>query len=136
MPQSKSYLLAFESSCDDTSVAIVSADYEILSQSTSSQLDHRMFGGVLPELASRLHMKNIVYLTDAVLRSSGIAKEEIAAVAVSINPGLIGSLLVGLSFAKSLAWSLGKPLITVNHMLDTFSPIIWKIPVCVLPIWR
>ena len=110
-------ILAFESSCDDTGVAIVDTDYNILANVVSTQLDHSLFGGVLPELASRLHLKNIVYLTEAAFKQSNLSPAEISAVAVSINPGLIGSLIVGLSFAKSLAWSWEKPLITVNHML-------------------
>ncbi len=110
-------ILAFESSCDDTGVAIVDTDYNILANVVSTQLDHSLFGGVLPELASRLHLKNIVYLTEAAFKQSKLSPAEISAVAVSINPGLIGSLIVGLSFAKSLAWSWEKPLITVNHML-------------------
>jgi len=111
-------ILAFESSCDDTSVAIVDDGYEVICNLVSTQADHADFGGVLPELASRLHLQNILHLTEAALRKSGLKKEDISALAVSINPGLIGSLLVGLSFAKSLAWSWQKPLITVNHMLS------------------
>jgi len=111
------YILAIESSCDDTSVAITTTDYKIIAQLTSSQKEHIAFGGVLPELASRLHMKNILYLIENVLKQSELTLSEISAIAVSINPGLIGSLLVGLSFAKSFAWGLGIPLITVNHML-------------------
>jgi N6-L-threonylcarbamoyladenine synthase len=110
-------ILAFESSCDDTSVALVSENYEIISQITSTQNEHGKFGGVLPELASRLHMKNIMFLIDAIMNESKITYNDISAIAVSINPGLIGSLIVGLSFAKSLAWSYGIPLITVNHMI-------------------
>lgn len=112
-----SLILAFESSCDDTSVAIVDTDFRVLCNLVSSQPEHQAFGGILPELASRLHLKNILYLTEAALQQSGLAFADIDALAVSINPGLIGSLIVGLSFAKSLAWSLNKPLITVNHML-------------------
>ncbi len=111
-------ILAFESSCDDTSVAIVSDAYEVICNLVSTQTDHADFGGVLPELASRLHLQNILQLTEAALRESGLRREDISALAVSINPGLIGSLIVGLSFAKSLAWSWQKPLITVNHMLS------------------
>jgi len=110
-------ILAFESSCDDTSVALVNTDYKIIVNLVSSQLEHLQFGGILPELASRLHLQNILHLTDEALKRSGISLDQVDSLAVSINPGLIGSLLVGLSFAKSLAWSLGKPLITVNHML-------------------
>ncbi len=113
-----SLILAFESSCDDTSVALVSSDYQVLSNLVSTQADHADFGGVLPELASRLHLQNILHLTEAALRKNSLRQEDISALAVSINPGLIGSLIVGLSFAKSLAWSWRKPLITVNHMLS------------------
>lgn len=112
-----SLILAFESSCDDTSVAVVDTDFRVLCNLVSSQPEHEVFGGILPELASRLHLKNVLYLTEAALHKSGLAFSDISALAVSINPGLIGSLIVGLSFAKSLAWSLDKPLITVNHML-------------------
>lgn len=111
------YILAFESSCDDTSVAIVDTSYNVLCNLISSQKEHQDYGGVLPELASRLHLKNILSLTEAAYIKTGLSKDDISAVAVSINPGLIGSLIVGLSFAKSYAWSLGLPLITVNHML-------------------
>ncbi|MFO8144973.1 MAG: tRNA (adenosine(37)-N6)-threonylcarbamoyltransferase complex transferase subunit TsaD [Candidatus Syntrophosphaera sp.] len=112
-----SLILAFESSCDDTSVAIINSDYEVLCNLVSTQKDHAAFGGVLPELASRLHLKNILYLTETALKDTGLSPNEISALAVSINPGLIGSLIIGLSFAKSLAWSWGKPFVTVNHML-------------------
>lgn len=110
-------ILAIESSCDDTSVALVNTNYRIIHQITSSQPEHMDFGGVLPELASRLHMKNILYLIETVLHQANVPRSELTAIAVSINPGLIGSLIVGLSLSKSLAWSLGIPLITVNHML-------------------
>ena len=110
-------ILAFESSCDDTSVAIVEEDYSVLCNLVSTQHAHSEFGGVLPELASRLHLQNILYLTEAALKKASLSPQDISALAVSINPGLIGSLIVGLSFAKSLAWSWGKPLVTVNHML-------------------
>lgn len=113
-----SFILAFESSCDDTSVAILDTDYQILVNLISSQPEHLEFGGVLPELASRLHMKNIMQLSQLALAKSHLELQDISAIAVSINPGLIGSLLVGLSFAKALAWSLQKPLITVNHLLS------------------
>jgi len=113
----KRLILAFESSCDDTSVAIVDTDYRVLVNLISSQPQHLEFGGILPELASRLHMKNIAHLTDAALKEAQVSLEDISAIAVSVNPGLIGSLIVGLSFAKGLAWSRQLPLITVNHML-------------------
>jgi N6-L-threonylcarbamoyladenine synthase len=111
-------ILAFESSCDDTSVAIVGDNYEVICNLVATQTDHADFGVVQPELATRLHLQNILHLTEAALGNSGLRREDIAALAVSINPGLIGSLIVGLAFAKSLAWSWHKPLITVNHMLS------------------
>ncbi|MBT3169312.1 MAG: tRNA (adenosine(37)-N6)-threonylcarbamoyltransferase complex transferase subunit TsaD [Candidatus Cloacimonetes bacterium] len=110
-------ILAFETSCDDTSVAVIDSNYCVHSNLISSQVAHEDFGGVVPELASRLHLKNIVHLTEMALKKANCEFNDINAVAVSINPGLIGSLLVGVSFAKSLAYSLQKPLIAVNHML-------------------
>jgi len=111
------YLLAIETSCDDTSVAIVDTDYHVYANILSSQPDHNAFGGVLPELASRLHLKNLPICLQATLTQARLSLDDISAVVVSINPGLIGSLLVGLSFAKALAWTKNIPLITVNHML-------------------
>lgn len=111
------YILAIETSCDDTSIAIIDTDYHVYSNIISSQPDHNAFGGVVPELASRLHMKNLMHCMEAALREAGLTKQDLKAIAVSINPGLIGSLLVGVSFAKGLAWSLEIPIIAVNHML-------------------
>lgn len=113
-----SLILAFESSCDDTSVAIVDTHYRVLVNLSSAQPQHAAYGGVLPELASRLHINNILPLTHNALQQRGISPSEIDAVAVAINPGLIGSLVVGLAFAKSWAWARGLPLITVNHLLS------------------
>jgi N6-L-threonylcarbamoyladenine synthase len=110
-------ILAFETSCDDTSVAVINDSYEVKSNLISSQTAHEEFGGVVPEIASRLHLTNIVSLTHHALEKSGLGLSDMDAIAVSINPGLIGSLLVGLSFAKGLAWSRNLPLITVNHMV-------------------
>ncbi len=110
-------ILAFETSCDDTSVAVIDDNYKVYANLISSQAKHEEFGGVVPELASRLHIKNIMQLTNAALNKANTSLAEIDAVAVSINPGLIGSLLVGVSFAKSIAYSIGKPLIAVNHMI-------------------
>jgi N6-L-threonylcarbamoyladenine synthase len=110
-------ILGFETSCDDTSTAVVTSNYQVLSNCISSQTKHAEFGGVVPELASRLHLKNIMWLTRMALREARTELAEIDAVAVSINPGLIGSLLVGVSFAKALAYATNKPLIAVNHML-------------------
>jgi len=110
-------ILAFETSCDDTSVAVIDTNYKVYANLISSQTTHEDFGGVVPELASRLHLKNIMKITLAAMNKAEIDFEDISAVAVSVNPGLIGALLVGVSFAKSLAYSIQKPLIAVNHML-------------------
>ncbi len=110
-------ILAFETSCDDTSVAVVDSNFHVYANLVSSQLSHEDFGGVVPELASRLHLKNIMKITKKALEKSEVDLKEIDAIAVSINPGLIGALLVGVSFAKSLAYSIHKPVIAVNHML-------------------
>ncbi|MEA2096668.1 MAG: tRNA (adenosine(37)-N6)-threonylcarbamoyltransferase complex transferase subunit TsaD [Candidatus Cloacimonadota bacterium] len=110
-------ILAFETSCDDTSVAIINSEFKVIVNLISSQTTHEDFGGVVPELASRLHLKNIMQLTQAALTKADLSFKDIDSIAVSVNPGLIGALLVGVSFAKSLAYSLGKPIIAVNHML-------------------
>jgi tRNA N6-adenosine threonylcarbamoyltransferase len=110
-------ILSFETSCDDTSTAVIDTNYKVHSNCISSQLIHEEFGGVVPELASRLHLKNIMWLTQLALEKANTTLSEIHAIAVSINPGLIGSLLVGVSFAKSLAYATNKPLIAINHMV-------------------
>ena len=110
-------ILAFETSCDDTSVAVIDTNYKVYTNLISSQTTHEDFGGVVPELASRLHLKNIMKITQAAMQKAEVDFDDISAVAVSVNPGLIGALLVGVSFAKSLAYSIQKPLIAVNHML-------------------
>ena len=108
-------ILGIESSCDDTSAAIIKNDW-LLGQATASQEVHRIYGGVVPELASRAHEQNIVPTVDAAIKRAGIQKEEISASGFSRGPGLMGSLLVGVSFAKGLSVSLGIPLIDVNHL--------------------
>ena len=108
-------ILSIESSCDDTSAAVI-RDGLLLSNVTASQSVHEEFGGVVPELASRAHQQNIVPVVDAALRRAGVAKEELSAIAFTRGPGLLGSLLVGTSFAKGLALSLNIPLIEVNHL--------------------
>jgi len=113
----KKYLLAIESSCDDSAVAVINTDYSVLANIISSQPEHELYGGIFPELAARLHLNNLPLCFQRALHTANIALEEIAAIAVSVNPGLIGSLLVGVAFAKSLAWSLQVPLIPVNHLL-------------------
>ena len=109
------YILGIESSCDDTSAALLRNDV-LLSNVTASQDVHREYGGVVPELASRAHQQNIVPVVSAALKRAGITKEQLAAVAFTRGPGLMGSLLVGVSFAKGFARSLGIPLIDVNHL--------------------
>lgn len=109
------YILGIESSCDETSAAI-SCDGIILSNIIAGQEIHERFGGVVPELASRAHQQQIIPVVDAALSEAKVAKEDLAAVAFTRGPGLIGSLLVGTSFAKAFAMSLNIPLIEVNHM--------------------
>ena len=109
------YILAIESSCDDTSAAVL-RDGVLLSNVTASQKVHEEYGGVVPELASRAHQQNIVPVVDAAIKRAGITKEELNAVAFTRGPGLMGSLLVGVSFAKGFARSLGIPMIDVNHL--------------------
>lgn len=111
------YILGIESSCDETAAAVVKNGREVLSNIISSQIViHRKFGGVVPEIASRKHIENIMPVIDAALREANVSLEQIDAVAVTYGPGLVGALLVGLSAAKSLAWAADKPLIGVNHL--------------------
>lgn len=109
------HLLAIESSCDDTSAAVLHDD-TLLSDVIASQKVHEQYGGVVPELASRAHQQNIVPVVDAALRQANVDKNQIEAVAFTRGPGLLGSLLVGVSFAKSFAQALNVPLIEVNHL--------------------
>ena len=109
------YILAIESSCDDTSAAVL-RDGVLLSNVTANQKVHEEYGGVVPELASRAHQQNIVPVVDAAIKRAGITKEDLNAVAFTRGPGLMGSLLVGVSFAKGFARSLGIPMIDVNHL--------------------
>lgn len=111
------YILGIESSCDETAAAVVKNGREVLSNIISSQIViHRKFGGVVPEIASRKHIENIMPVIDEALTQAKVELEDIDAVAVTYGPGLVGALLVGLSAAKSLAWAAGKPLIGVNHL--------------------
>jgi N6-L-threonylcarbamoyladenine synthase len=109
------FILAIESSCDDTAAAVLCND-KVLSNVVANQLIHNQYGGVVPELASRAHQQNIVPVIEAALKKANIKKEQLAAIAFTQGPGLMGSLLVGSSFAKSMALALGIPLIAVNHM--------------------
>jgi len=110
-------ILAFESSCDETAVAVVEDGRKVLSDAILSQADmHALYGGVVPEIASRKHVEAIAGLTDQALAQAGIGKTDVDAVAVTYAPGLIGAVLVGVSFAKSVAYGLGVPLIPVHHI--------------------
>ena len=108
-------ILGIESSCDDTSAAVIKDGY-LLSNEVSSQAVHEAYGGVVPELASRAHQQNIVPVVHEALKRAGVTKEELSAIAFTRGPGLMGSLLVGVSFAKGFARSLNIPLIDVNHL--------------------
>lgn len=108
-------ILGIESSCDDTSAAIISGR-NILANTAATQAIHNEYGGVVPELASRAHQQNIIPVVDHSIRSANIQQKDICAIGFTRGPGLLGSLLVGTSFAKSLAMSLGVPLIEVNHL--------------------
>ena len=108
-------ILAIESSCDDTSAAVL-RDGVLLSNVTASQAVHEAYGGVVPELASRAHQQNIVPVVDQALKRAGVGTEELSAIAFTRGPGLMGSLLVGVSFAKGLAAALNIPMIDVNHL--------------------
>lgn len=110
-------ILAFESSCDETAVAVVEDGRKVITDQIFSQADlHAVYGGVVPEIASRSHVEVISRLAERAIQVAGISKSEIDAVAVTYAPGLIGTVLVGLNFAKAVALSLGVPLIPVHHI--------------------
>ncbi|MFV0249019.1 MAG: tRNA (adenosine(37)-N6)-threonylcarbamoyltransferase complex transferase subunit TsaD [Tenacibaculum sp.] len=115
MKEKKTYILGIESSCDDTSAAVI-CNGEVLSNIIANQEVHAKYGGVVPELASRAHQQNIVPVVWQAIKHARISKNSLSAVAFTKGPGLMGSLLVGASFAKSLALGLNIPLIAVNHM--------------------
>lgn len=108
-------ILAIESSCDDTAAAVI-RNGEVLSNRIATQEMHRKYGGVVPELASRVHQENITMVVDEALQEAGVNRQDLTAIAFTKGPGLMGSLLVGISFAKGLSIGLGIPLIEVNHM--------------------
>ncbi|ABB23048.1 tRNA (adenosine(37)-N6)-threonylcarbamoyltransferase complex transferase subunit TsaD [Pelodictyon luteolum] len=117
-------ILGLETSCDETSGAVL-VDGEVRSNVVSSQLCHKGFGGVVPELASREHERLIVPITEAALAEANITKKDIDVIAATAGPGLIGAVMVGLSFAQSMAWALGVPFVAVNHVeAHMFSPFI------------
>ena len=111
------YILAIESSCDETSVAVLKNDKDLLSNIIASQVEsHKRFGGVVPEVASRHHVEVVTLCIEDALKEAGIVAQDLDAVAVTYGPGLVGALLVGMSAAKAFAWAHGLPLIPVNHM--------------------
>lgn len=111
------YILGIESSCDETAASVVKNGREVLSNVISSQIDlHTLYGGVVPEIASRKHIEKINQVVSQALSDAGMTMDEITAIAVTYGPGLVGALLVGVSFAKSLAFALGKPLVGVHHI--------------------
>ncbi len=115
MNRTDTYILAIESSCDDTAAAVLLND-KVLSNVVARQSIHEEYGGVVPELASRAHQQNIVPVVDVALKKAGISIAQLSAIAFTQGPGLMGSLLVGTSFAKSLSLALDIPLIAINHM--------------------
>jgi len=115
LAQTKTYILGIESSCDDTSAA-VSLNTQILSNVIATQKIHEQYGGIVPELASRAHLQNIIPVVSEAMNQAGISLQDIDAIAFTKGPGLLGSLIVGNSFAKALSLSLNKPLIDVHHM--------------------
>ena len=110
-------VLGIESSCDETAASVTLDGRKVLSDAVYSQIDiHELYGGVVPEIASRKHIEKIIYVIEEALRRAGVKKEQLDAIAGTYSPGLVGALLVGVSVAKALAYSLGKPLIPVNHI--------------------
>ena len=112
------YILSIESSCDETSIAIVKNGHECVALTVLTQMDtHAEFGGVVPEIASRMHTENITMVLDETLKKAKMSVNDVDAIAVSYKPGLLGSLLVGIEFAKTLSYVYKKPLIGVNHLI-------------------
>ena len=110
-------VLAMETSCDETAAAVVENGRVILSSEVFSQIDmHALYGGVVPEIASRAHVEKVTPVLDEALRKAGMALSDVDALAVTYGPGLVGALLAGVSFMKGLAFVTGKPLIPVHHM--------------------
>ena len=113
----KKVILAIESSCDETAAAIVVNGREVLSNIINSQIDtHKKFGGVVPEVASRMHIEVINEVVEQALKEANMTLEDVDAIGVTYGPGLVGALLVGVQYAKGLAYGSGKPLIAVNHI--------------------
>jgi N6-L-threonylcarbamoyladenine synthase len=122
-------VLGIESSCDETAAALVRDGREMLSSVISSQVDvHKRFGGVVPEIASREHLDKIVPVIDEAFERANVSKTEIDGIAVTQGPGLVGSLLVGLSYAKAMAYALGKPIVGVNHIEGHIYSVVFENP--------
>lgn len=122
-------VLGIESSCDETAAAIVRDGREMVSSVISSQIDiHKSFGGVVPELASREHLDKIVPVVEEAFARAGVTPQEIDGIAVTAGPGLVGSLLVGVSYAKAMAFALGKPLVGVNHIEGHVYSVVFENP--------
>ena len=110
-------ILSIESSCDETAAAVVRNGREVLSNVIYSQIDlHKLYGGVVPEIASRKHTERIDQVVSEALKEANMTYDDVTAIAVTYGPGLVGALLVGVSYAKALAWALKKPLIGVHHI--------------------
>ena len=130
-------ILAIESSCDETAVAIVRDGREILADCIASQIEmHKLYGGVVPEIASRKHVEVIANLADEALVTSRLTRQDIDAVAVTFAPGLIGAVLVGVNFAKAVALALGVPLIRYTISAVTLLLIIWRFRNCSHRFWH
>lgn len=128
-------VLGIESSCDETAASVVRNGCEILSSIITSQIDlHRPWGGVVPELASREHLEKIEAIVDKALADAGISKSDLDGIAVTQGPGLIGSLLVGVCYAKALAYALGIPIVGVNHIEGHFFSVVFENPPIEYPV--
>ncbi|MBW3535681.1 MAG: tRNA (adenosine(37)-N6)-threonylcarbamoyltransferase complex transferase subunit TsaD, partial [Gemmatimonadetes bacterium] len=118
-------ILGLETSCDETSAAVLRGERDLLGHVILSQDVHEVYGGVVPELAARAHLRRVEPVVDAALERAGVALEDIDAIAVTAGPGLIGALLVGLSWAKAVAFALGRPLLGIHHMeAHLFGPVL------------
>ena len=123
-------ILAIESSCDETAAAIVRDGRQVISSVISSQIPlHAMYGGVVPEIASRAHVESVDPVVDEALKKAGMTLSDVDAVAVTYGPGLVGALLIGVSAAKALAYAAGKPLVPVNHIEGTSARTMWRTPI-------
>lgn len=116
MSEGRPLVLGIETSCDETSAAVLAGETELLGHVIYSQDVHRLYGGVVPELASRVHLRTVDDVVEGALREAGVTLDEVDVVGVTAGPGLIGALLVGVSWAKAAAWAAGKPVVGVHHM--------------------